>query len=238
MVKKDLWGRVRGKCTKKDPTTCRIHGKQIKERIRLENQAIEQLKNNSYKEKAVKDFAASWNVKEEKDGTTSVSVYRSGVVEAPAERGVEAPSYVACDSFMPTGRQGRTSGIFASPTLGGVGRWVYANSGMSSILDYRPREIRVDIDKTWVYSIRAWEVASSKETEEEYKNFWATGITMRKYMELSQQEPHKYKAEDWELLIPADGVRSVKPVSAERVASVAYSDYRATDILEVLKKRR
>lgn len=237
-TKKDLWSRVRGKCTKKDPSTCRLHGKQIRERIVLERQAVEQVKNNAYKEKAQKDFTASWNVKEEKDGSTTVSVYRSGVVEAPTERGVEAPSYVICDTFMPEGRQGRTTGIFASPTLGGVGRWVYANSGMTSIPDFRPREIRVDIDKTWVYSIRSWEVASSKETEEAYKGFWDTGITMREYMELSQKEPHNYKAEDWELLIPKDGVRSVKNVSAERVASVAYSQYRASDILEVLKKNR
>lgn len=231
-------GSTKGKCRKKDPATCRLHGKAEKERhqlmIAVRREAREQREREikaEFHQKALQDFHASWKLRTEPDGTTSVSVYRSGVPSAPAERGVEKLYYQRCDEQITDDRQGRMNGVFCSPTLGGVSRWVRGNE-LTRKPDIDVREIRVDIDSTYVYLVHDWERASAIDTPEMYKKYWANGITMREYMEAAKKEPHKYDPREFELLVPEDTIISVKPVSMKRAFSNAYdfenneSDYK------------
>jgi hypothetical protein len=224
----------RGKCTKKNPRLCRLHGKTYIELTNFRKQVADREKELQFQQFTTPDFAASWKMKEEKDGTTTASVYRSGIPSAPKERKVEAGHYLRADALCPEGRQGRTDGVFASPTLGGVCRWVKGNYS-TNIPDVRVRELRVDIDNTYVYSVRAWERASGWDTEEEYKKFWDTGITLRDYMKQAKTDPRTYDPQEWELLIKEENIRSVKPVGAERAASFEYSSGDHSEITKMLK---
>lgn len=191
-----------------------------------------------FKQKALQDFQASWKLKEEGNGVTSISVYRSGVPNAPAERGIEKGHYEKCDSHLPEGRQGRMTGVFCAPTLGGAARWVRGNN-LVGIEDIEVREIRIDVDNTYVYLVHDWEIASSIDTDEMYQKYWQNGITMRQYMELAQKEPHRYDPREFELLVPEERIISVKPVAAKRVLTNAYdSQEELTKTFKQLEKEK
>lgn len=186
------------------------------------------------KEQYVIDSSLSWG--EIKSEQKSIHIYRSGIPKALSsdERGVESQSYVNADSVRPEGRTGRLEGFCASPTLGGVARWVDANSGIgkSNISDFSPRKMKVDLDKTYIYNISAWESASSKDQylqeheESPYHEYWDSGITLREFVKLSQEDPDTYNPTKWEILLkPEDIQGSVQNVSYERIAKALYSDY-------------
>lgn len=236
----DIFKDVRGKCRKKNPTTCRLHGRGARERYELMQAVRTEIRQQREREmqaefnlKAQQDFENSWKLRTESDGITSVSVYRSGVPSAPAKRGVEKPYYERCDSYIPDSRQGRMTGVFCAPTLGGAARWVRGNN-LARIEDAEVREIRIDIDNTYIYLVHDWERASSMDTPEMYKKYWNNGMTMRQYMELSQKEPHKYDPREYELLVPEEAIISVKPVSSNRVIQNAY-DSSVEDLTEIFK---
>ena len=206
---------------------------------RKERQEEESRKKNEEFQKMKNQYAIdselSWG--EIKPGQKSIHIYRSGTPEALSshERGVESQSYVNADSVRPDGRTGRLEGFCASPTLGGVARWVNANSGIGrkGIKDFSPRKMKVDLDETYIYNIRAWESASSKdqylqdnEEVSPYHEYWNSGITLREFVKLSQEDPDTYNPTKWEILLkPEDIQGSVQNVSYERVAKALYSDY-------------
>jgi hypothetical protein len=239
VVEVDIFKEIRGKCRKKNPTSCRLHGKVARERLELLHAVRVQQREKREKEiqaafnqKAQEDFQSSWKLRTESNGATSVSVYRSGVPSAPTERGVEKPYYERCDSYIPDSRQGRMTGVFCAPTLGGAARWVRGND-LANIEDIEVREIRIDIDNTYVYLVHDWERASSIDTPEMYQKFWKNGMTMRQYMELSQKEPNKYDPREYELLVPEEEIISVKPVSSNRVIQRAYDSH--DDLTKIFK---
>lgn len=232
----DFLGKDVSKCTKRIPATCRIHGKAARAENAFREQLRAQEKLMKVKAEAEPDFAASWKIKTEKDGTVTASVYRSGVPTPPAERGVENKCYTDADACIPAGRQGRTTAVFAAPTIGGVARWVRGNY-MTNIADVKVRELRVDIDQTYVYSVNAWERASSRETTEQYEEYWRTGMTLRAYMEAARKDPVSFHPRKWELLIPVEGIKAVKPVSATRAAATLYSSDDPAEIRGILSDK-
>lgn len=237
------------KCHKKDPSTCRIHGNKYTNQQKMVAQFLRQKEREAAKAKKLREFSLkieadltkNLNLKTHPDGSTTCSVYRSGIISAPEERGVEKESYLKTDEYAPEGRQGRTTAIFASPTVGGVNRWVAGNSFVR-IPDIKVRELTIDIDKTYVYSIDAWEIASSRmdrvKNPEDYHNaYWQTGITMREWLDKVKENPEEYDPRNWELLIPKESVKKIKPVSGQRVAAYNYSEYESDkkEILQLLK---
>lgn len=227
---------ARSKCTKKNPTMCRIHGDFYREQQNMYVQALEHQKDLEFRAVAAPDFEESWDLKKTRDGVVTVSVYRSGIPEAPKQRGVENDYYARADALRPKGRQGRMDGVFASPTLGGVCRWVRGNE-MTRIPDVKVREMRVDIDTTYVYSIEAWEKASSWNKPEDYEKFWNSGMTMREYMGKAKVDPQKYNPENWELLLSQEDIKSIKPVGAKRVSERAYNSYNVREVRNILNDK-
>lgn len=138
-------------------------------------------------------------------------VYRSGTVEAPVFRGVEATSYHAADAVRPAGRQGRTTGIFASPTLAGVARWAHAKSSIVRCDDPFVREITVDPNNVYVYSVHAWEKVSSRDGG--YEAYWNSGMTLAEWTESAES----MDPDNWELLLDPADVISTRPVSDKRL---------------------
>jgi hypothetical protein len=161
------------------------------------------------------------------------AVYRSGIVTSPTERGVEGNSYREADAVRPVGRQGRGSGIFASPNIHGVLRWVRANSMSTHILDPFVRELSVDPEAVFVYCIRTWERCSSKESG--YEKYWETGITLSEWLKNSEN----YDPKEWELLLSPKDIISQKPVSDKRLVTVAETaEDIYSDLARLLKDAR
>lgn len=146
-------------------------------------------------------------------------VYRSGTVEAPITRGVEADSYTIADAVRPAGRQGRMNGIFASPNLDGVARWTRANSGIARCADPFVREITVDADNVYVYSVIAWEKASWSNGG--YEAYWESGITLTEWLNTAEDRDPT----EWELLLGDDDLQSVRPVSDKRLLKACENSY-------------
>ena len=233
----------------KNPAKCWKHGGQVQayERSRaqrvLEQKREEKKKEDIYRFKIINDLENNLKPKTLPTGETIVSVYRSGVPSPPKERGVEKNSYLSGDLQKPAGRCGRTEGVFASPTLGAVGRWVRGNA-FSRIKDLRVRELRVDYDKTFVYPVRLWEKYSSNEfmfgaehptTVDSIKKYWSAGIPLREYVEKVKQNPDQYDPINWELLIKEEEIKTVKPVSASRVSGYYYSEGYEKEFANLLK---
>lgn len=159
-------------------------------------------------------------------------VYRSGTVEAPATRGVEADSYTSADEVKPAGRQGRTDGIFASPNLAGVARWTHANSSIVRCADPFVREITVDPDNVYVYSVLAWEKCSWGTGS--YETYWETGMTLTQWMAASEfLDPT-----NWEILLGADDVISTRPVSDKRLLEGSKSFNLHSELVRTLTSAR
>lgn len=158
-------------------------------------------------------------------------VYRSGNVAAPATRGVEAHSYLAADTVKPAGRQGRTDAIFAAPNLDGVLRWVRSGAFMD-YLDPFARELTVDPDTVHVYSFEAWEEASSWDSN--YEKYWATGVTLTEWL----ANADSYDPREWELLLAATDIVSVKPVSDVRLVKASENFSLYSDLKKLLKDAR
>lgn len=165
--------------------------------------------------------------------TRVVSVFRSGEVVVPQTRGVEAEVYAAADALRPEGRPGRTHSLYASPSLFGVGRWVRGNRWASSERDINVRELRVDPDTTYVYSVKAWERASWSIDEDKrdalYRAFWDSGMTLRQWYERGIDD-----GSEWELLIDPADVKAVKRVSGKRAAEAAGSLFKS-EVAYILK---
>lgn len=164
-------------------------------------------------------------------------VYRSGIVAAPTQRGCEASVYLLADTHKPAGRVGRTEAIFTSPTLEGVGRWVRGNGRNTRIADIRVREIAVNPDGVWVYSIDAWEAASHSGVEYEidkgkakFEAYWATGMTLTDWLADGTLD-----AGEWECLLDTHLVLGQRPVSAKRVVAAQTDDYHARVIAGLLR---
>lgn len=160
------------------------------------------------------------------------NVYRSGDVAAPSTRGVETDSYSDADSVRPEGRQGRTDGIFAAPTLTGVTRWAYSNASNTRHPDPFVREIKVDSDAVYVYSIEMWEKCSWAGVP--YEKYWDSGITLTEWLKNQDQ----YDATEWELLLsPADVIKE-KSVSDKRLVAAATNDLLIMELPKALKNAR
>lgn len=138
-------------------------------------------------------------------------VYRSGIVEAPKSRRLEAEIFARSDEARPADRQGRTDAIFASPSLKGVARWVHASFSQWT-QDPFVREITVESDSVYVYSVPAWEKVCWYNASHE--SYWKTGITLTEYLELCRMMDYFNPAE-WEILLSPADVLSVRDVTDE-----------------------
>lgn len=239
------------KCNAKDPATCKFHGKrhiayqeaQKQLERRLASERREREKTERLKLSIGFDIDQNLKPKVLPTGETIVSIYRSGDPTPPTERGVEADSYLKADSYAPEGRQGRTTAVFASPTLGGAARWVKGRH-FTKEDDVKVRELRVDYDKTYVYYIPTWERFSSIEgmgygpdkVKEAGEKYWNTGMTLREWVNTYKDDPQHYDPREWEILIPREEIQAVKPVSTKRTTTFTYgSDYDKKEIAEILK---
>jgi hypothetical protein len=167
------------------------------------SQLAQQAREAIAREHAVRDFEKNYKLTVKVNGEKTASVYRSGVPTAPLNRGVEKESYEYADAFKPADRQGRMTGVFSSPTMYGMSRWFEGNLMMTNTVDALPRELRVNPDSVYVYSIPAWEKASSAfnpETERWKKAvdaYWGTGITLTDWVEKFKNDP-TINPQNWE----------------------------------------
>ena len=236
------------KCSKPNPADCRLHRRRflatrtkINKVAALEADRIEHLRDQVRMQMVNADLDANLKPRTDKNGHTTVSVFRAGpVVEAPKRKGEYVSFYEQADALAPAGRHGRMRAVFASPSIGGVNRWV---EGVASVgQDPKVHELRVDPDKAYLYSIDAWERASwtldKTQTEQLMKNYWASGMTMNDWVNRVRAgeilDPEKY-----ELLLPFEDVASVKTVSTERVINwnLSSSEGAKNRVLKALKGR-
>lgn len=231
------------KCSKKNPATCRLHKGQYakftkamvayrdSEQVAKEKVLVEKLQN---------DIKTNFKLKKLSDGTYEASVYRVGVPSPPVERGVEKEVYLTADKYVPAGRQGRTSAVFATPVMGVVGRWA---SQWNRIEDQQVRELRVNPDEVYVYSIRAWEKASSgfdynPDNEALYRTYWNSGVTLSQWIRAADKGQILDPAE-WELLIPEKSICKVSTPSIPKVLESQFvNTFRLDELKEFLTQNR
>jgi hypothetical protein len=156
-------------------------------------------------------------------------VYRSGsMTPSPDAGGVNASYATTVEADLLNPRAvGRLGSLFAAPSLGGVVRWVLGNDMCR--YETRVREITVDADTTYVYSVDAWESLSWNmrgTVEDKARAYWDTGMTLTEW--LARAEAEDFDASQWEVLIDPADVLAVRNVSANRLLMVAPQDEMTT----------
>lgn len=166
-----------------------------------------------------------------------VKVFRSGVVAPPAERGCEAEVYAAIDALRPFGHPTRTNGIFASPRIEGVLRWVRGND-LSGFDDVAVREISLDADMTMVYRVSDYERASGAFERKDNPDLFteAAANYFGHSMSLTQWLASDEDADKWEVIFHADAVLGSRNVSVERLMGAAPSESWARDIQHIYRR--
>lgn len=161
-------------------------------------------------------------------------VYRSGIVKAPRTRGIEARSFLQADNVRPIGRQGRETAIFASPDLNGVATWFYRKSMMQD-RDPFIREITVDSDSVYIYSVTAWnETHWGRST---YESYWNSGITLTEYLTADARKSGN--SNRWELLLSTADVLTVRDVPDEEFLEACKSSFaQYSDLAHYLRSSR
>lgn len=155
-----------------------------------------------------------------------MKVYRVGSMTPPEKHGFDGMDerIAKIDSFAPEGRQGRAGAIFASPDLASHSRWIKGVS-FAGVDATQNHEITVDPEKVYVYSVEAYERASSdlfvrpEEVDKRIKGFWESGRTLSEHTEWAKANnpaPGTY-----ELLLSADSVVSTKPLSPTAILKAA-----------------
>lgn len=248
-------------CRAKNPATCPVHGNPLlsftqffsggktktatttPKMYGLSIRAYER----AYRDQILADIEINRNLQiDAKTGEKTVSIFRSGVPSAPTERGIEKTSYEAADSYAPAGRQGRQTGVFASANLDSALRWYKANGqDWSKIEDYGLREMRVNPDTTYVYSVNNWERASNAlyddtdpatdpEFQTRVKQFWSQSMTLTAWYQYVKDNP-ELDTRDWEILVNAKDIKQVKPVPPKRTLDNCIREADRKNIEQLLK---
>ena len=179
-------------------------------------------------------------------GMNKVKVYRSGPVAVPAERGVEAEVFMQSDLLKGDKPQGRTTALYATPTLEAVVRWVKGNF-MSNNADAKVHELTVDADEVYVYRVSAWERASwstygigSDKWNALNRAYWESGETLTAHLERYANGYADWRErDDFEVLISESAVLSYRGVSDKRLlASIAEDEQEVRDVKNILRSYR
>jgi hypothetical protein len=139
----------------------------------------------------------------------------------------------AMDALRPSGRVGRSEGIFCSVSLSGLARWTSSN--LDSGVPHQPRRLRHEGPEPYVYPVLWYEIASAtferfaalpagdpgwERWEEMARRYWEAGVPLSDYVE----RQHELDAlPEWargghEALVLPEHVRSHQRVSLERLA--------------------
>lgn len=184
------------------------------------------------------DIARNSKPKISPSGSMVVSVFRSGVPSSPAARGVEKDFFDRADSRRPEGRTSRDAAAYAAPTFGGVHRWIHGSADIKD--DVKVRELRIDAERSYVYRVKDWELASraldsdtgrthdfvsaargSITADDAIDRYWSNGMPLSQWMEMAEStvgvDPN-----EWEVLIAEDSIEAVKAVSTKRVLDNLY----------------
>lgn len=173
-----------------------------------------------------------------------VRVYRAGLMTPSPDAGAAATVTAAADALRPEGRVARIGSLFATPDLSGVVRWVLGNSMCN--YNTRVREITVDANDVWCYRVTDWERASLTWDERRVINgqtdtdrvaaFWNNGMLLSAWLD-AQADGADLHAEEWEILIAPEQVRSVRNVSQVRLLDAA-PDWREPELRRVMREWR
>lgn len=152
-------------------------------------------------------------------------VYRAGSMTPSPDAGAAYTATTAADAVRPGAHlPPRLGSLFAAPTLAGSIRWVRGNHMCR--YETRLREITVDADTTYVFSVSAWEHASWSmrgNVQERAAAFWNTAITLTDW--LARTDAEDLDGREWEVIFAPSAVLGVRNVSAARLhAATAPSD--------------
>jgi hypothetical protein len=147
-------------------------------------------------------------------------VFRAGVPEPPAQRGVEEAAYLLADAYKPPARQGRMNAIFAAPTLAAVGRWASVAT-VCRVTDVKVRQLIVEASTVFVYDVILWEQTAATMNPEVAVEYWASGQRLDAWL------AQNLDGEDWEVLLGINDILGVRPVSMKRVLAAQTDHYYA-----------
>ncbi|WP_217925105.1 hypothetical protein [Miltoncostaea oceani] len=163
-------------------------------------------------------------------------VYRAGGTDKATDYGPAHELFVRADALRPDDREGRLEGLFCSAQMEGLARWVRGSAGAGPMYDPTPIEISYEGPEPFAYPVLAWDVASSKGTDEALRAYWATGLSLSEYerAHASGELPPIWR-DGGELLVSPRFITSSRGVSLARL-SRGLPDFEAGELRRIWKR--
>lgn len=169
---------------------------------------------------------------------TTTKAYRIGNLTLDDHDDKVQALWSSFDAVKPEGRTGRLESLYASPSLKGLVRWVkgmhlVATRDEDANLD--SSEITVaDSETVFLYHVPTYDaVLSGRKTVADY---WNTGIAISDWDTVSVER--SLDADDWEILLPVDAVKSVRKVSNARILNQAADECAKLELSQMFQDRK
>lgn len=172
---------------------------------------------------------------------SSIKVYRVGPLSLGEHSEETRRAWSQYDALKPSGRSGRLTSVYASPSLNGVLRWlkgIHFASGKTAAIDLSVHEITVcRPDEVFLYHVNAYDRAfrSSGVVSNKVASYWETGIRLTDWAAASQK--HGLNASEWEILLPLENIHTARRVGASRIVSASDRADEKQELKDILRSR-
>jgi hypothetical protein len=171
-----------------------------------------------------------------------IKVYRNGPVRVGEHSKEIEKLWSTYDAVKPSGRSGRLTSVYASPSLAGMVRWTHTNlmnGGINADKELTNSEIVVlNPEELYVYDVRSYDRTSmdlrcyGEPNQTEYNVFndsllqpyWDSGIRLTEWDVTSFKE--NLNPMDWEVLVPMDAIVSYEPIADKDIIDAAPEESR------------
>ena len=167
----------------------------------------------------------------------TTKVYRIGSLTCAEHSETVQQLWSSIDAAKPEGRTGRLECIYASPSIKGLTRWIrgmHFVAGWDETACLDNHEITVANPETvFLYHVPTYDaVCSGRKSADSY---WESGIALSDWDEVSVERG--LNAEEWEILLPVDAVKSSRPISNARILGQVEDEITKLELKRMFKDR-
>lgn len=169
--------------------------------------------------------------------TTTTKVYRIGSLTCAEHSENVQKLWSSIDAVKPEGRAGRLECLYASPNIKGLIRWIrgmhfVAGRDESACLDNHEITV-INPETVFVYHVPTYDaVGSGRKSAESY---WESGIPLSEWQKVAEEKG--LNAEDWEILLPMNAVKSSRKISNARILGQAEDEMTKRELSDMFKDR-
>lgn len=169
---------------------------------------------------------------------TTTKAYRIGNLTLADHAESVQTLWGSFDEVKPEGRTGRLEGLYASPSLKGLVRWVkgmHLVAARDEDANLESSEITVANSETvFLYHVPTYDaVLGGRKTAADY---WNTGIALSDWDTVSADR--SLDADAWEILLPVETIKSAHKISNARILNQTADESAKLELSRMIQERK